>query len=107
MRLFLAALTMLASTSALAYNPCDKYAHNEHLTNAIKTVATYIRYDFEQVCLHPMNLDIEAYEENVITKNGEIEPHVRVTLHRNEDSCYYKVRDIDGAITASRCYSTF
>lgn len=107
MRLMMMTLIMLVSGSAFAYNPCDKYAHNLHLREAIQIVAKHVRYDVDQMCSHPMILDIEAYEENVITKNGDVEGHVRVTLHRNEDSCYYKVRDADGAITSSRCYSTF
>lgn len=107
MRSLIVALTILAGTSAFAYNPCDKYAHNDHLQKALFTVANHIRYDFVQMCLHPMNLDIQAEYINVITQEGAVEPSVRVTLHRNEDSCYYVVRDLDSAITKSRCYPTF
>lgn len=109
MRILLALVMVLSASSALAAG-CDKYIRNERLTTAIKTVAKHTQWGYQEMCNHPMILDVEATPTHTIELvNGEYEeiPHTRVQLHRAEDSCLYMVRDASQTITSSRCYSGF
>lgn len=100
-------VALLTMSSAFAQDLCARYENNQRYFTAVKTVAAYLGYSMEQLCHHPSFLDIEVQPSRVITRNGNIEPHVKVQFHKNYESCYYKVRDQDQKITESRCYSGF
>jgi len=100
-------ISLLASSSAFASDLCSRYENNTRYYTAIETVADYLGYSMEQVCQHPAFLDIEVQPNRVITREGKVEPHVKVQFHKNYESCYYLVRDLDKKVTDSRCYSTF
>ncbi|MFA5583585.1 MAG: hypothetical protein WDA09_05160 [Bacteriovoracaceae bacterium] len=99
--------SLLCVSSAYASDLCTRYENNTRYFTAIETVADYLGYELNQLCNHPSFLDIEVQPSRVITRNGEVQPHVKVQFHKNYESCYYKVRDEDKAITESRCYSTY
>ncbi len=119
MRLFLSA--MLVAVSAFLFlvqpasaqptagtNHCTEYETREpRYIAAIRAVADYAMYGFEEMCTLPTIWDIEAQPDRVVTREGDVIPHITVQLHREFDSCLYKVRDSDKAITSSRCYSGF
>lgn len=91
-----------------ANNHCDKYwSRDPRYIEAIKAVAAHTMRDFEELCTLPGLLDIEAQPDRVITRAGDVIPHVSVQLHRDYDSCMYKVRDADKEITSAHCYSGF
>lgn len=101
--------TVSAGVSAqAATNHCDEYWNRDpRYIDAIKAVATYTMRSFEELCTLPGLLDIEAQPDRVITRAGDVIPHVSVQLHREWDSCMYKVRDADKEITSAHCYSGF
>lgn len=106
MRSVLIFTALLLSNSAFATgNKCEKYQSSTRYTAAIKAVAAYAQYNFDELCTLETVLDIEAQPTRVITRPGEVIPHVRVQLHRAYDSCLYMVRDADLEITSARCYS--
>lgn len=91
-----------------ATNHCDEYySRDPRLIEAIKAVANHTMRSFDELCTLPGLLDIEAQPDRVITRAGDVIPHVTVQLHREYDSCLYKVRDSDKEITSARCYSGF
>ena len=108
MRILLAISLFLSVSSAFAVNHCDDYTAREpKYLEAIRAVAAWTERSFEELCNLPGVLDIEAQPSRVITREGEVIPHVTVQLHRDYDSCLYKVRNSDKVITSSRCYSGF
>jgi hypothetical protein len=100
-------LALLSVSSAFAGDLCTRYDNNARYSKAISTVAAHLGYSLEALCNHPSFLDIEVQPNRVITRNGDVEPHVKVQFHKNYESCYYLVRDLDQAVTQSRCYSGF
>lgn len=104
---FLIACLFALSTAAYGADLCSRYDNNTRYYKALTTVATYLGYKMEVLCQHPMFLDIEIQPNRVITRNGDIEPHVKVQLHKSYDSCYYLVRDVDQKVTEARCYNGY
>lgn len=101
-------LALLVSTSsAFAADLCTRYENNNRYFTAVKTVSQELGLELSNLCNNPKILDIEVQPSRVITRNGDVEPHVRVQFHYNYESCYYMVRDLDQKITSSRCYSGF
>ncbi len=93
---------------AAPVNHCADYADREpRYLEAIRAVAEYTMRSFDELCTLPGVLDIEAQPDRVIERDGTVVPHITVQLHRDYDSCLYKVRDRDKAITSARCYSGF
>lgn len=89
-------------------NHCAEYETREpRYLEAIRAVAAHAMYGFEEMCTLPTIWDIEAQPDRVVTRDGDVIPHITVQLHREFDSCLYKVRDADKVITSSRCYSGF
>jgi hypothetical protein len=86
---------------------CEKYFHNARYMTAIEVVARNARWGLEEMCNLERIWDIQAEDAMVINKKGEEEPHVRVYLHRNEDTCHYMVRNADLVVTTAKCYSNF
>lgn len=96
------------ASSSNPVNHCADYADREpRYLEAIRAVAEYTMRTFEELCVLPGVLDIEAQPDRVIERDGTIIPHITVQLHRETDSCLYKVRDSDKVITSARCYSGF
>lgn len=100
-------LFLVSTSSVLANDLCTRYENNNRYFTAIKTVSVYLGYELNELCQHPSFLDIEVQPNRVITRNGDEEPHVKVQFHKNYESCYYLVRDIDQKITQADCYSGF
>lgn len=100
----LLALTVL-STSAFAGNLCSKYESYPRYMKAIAAVASNQNKTLEVFCSNPRVLDIEAQPSRIITREGEVIPHVRVQEHFDYDSCLYMVNETDYSISQSRCYS--
>ena len=112
MRLILSLALVLASSSAFAQqvptgNKCEKYFNIPRYMKAIKTVAHRAKWDVEEMCTLERIWDVQAEDTQVVNKKGEVEPHIRVYLHRNEDTCHYMVRIADQAVTSAKCYSNF
>lgn len=107
MRILVIAMTTLFSASAMAADLCSFYASNARYTSAIQAVADHQNYTITEFCNLPHVQQIEAQPSQVITREGDVIPHVRVQLHSAEYSCLFMVRDADKVITSSRCYSTF
>lgn len=100
----LLALTVL-STSVSAANMCAKYESSPRYMKAIATVAASHNKTLEAFCSNPRVLDIEAQPSRIITREGDVIPHVRVQEHFDYDSCLYMVNELDYTISQSRCYS--
>lgn len=100
--------TMVLSFAAFAQNnKCDRYAGNVRFTKAIETVAQNLDLSFVELCNLPKIMDIEAQPSRLISREGEIIPHVRVQLHMSYESCLYMVKDSDQTISKQYCYSGF
>lgn len=104
---FLIAVLFTLSSAAYGSDLCTRYENNTRYYKAITTVAAYLGYELAFMCQHPSFLDIEVQPSRVITRQGKVEPHVKVQFHKNYESCYYMVRDQDQKITDSRCYNTY
>lgn len=107
-----AALVALVFAAGIAQaaptNHCADYVDREpRYLDAIRAVAEYTMRSFDEFCTMPGVLDIEAQPDRVIERDGTVIPHITVQLHREMDSCLYKVRDRDKVITSARCYSGF
>ena len=100
-------VALFSVSSAFAGDLCTRYENNTRYFTAIKTVAQHLGYNLVQLCNHPSFLDIEVQPNRVITRNGDVEPHVKVQFHKNYESCYYLVRDLDQKVTDGRCYNGY
>lgn len=104
----LAASTLFASAPAQAFGPlCQRYANQPLFTRAIQTVATNMQYTPAQLCSLERILDIQVTHTNLVDENQNPIPHTWVTLHYNEYSCQYFVRDADQVTTKKNCYNTY
>lgn len=103
------ALLLVSSVSfaQVSGDKCEKYHHIPRYMTAIEVVAKNARWGLEEMCTLERIWDIQAEDAMVINRQGEEERHVRVYLHRNEDSCHYMVRNADLVVTSKRCYSTY
>lgn len=106
MKLLLASLLFL-SLGAQASNLCQKLDSQPAFMKALDVVATNMQYSMEEICASERILDIQITKTNLVSKQGQIEPHVFVTLHYNEYSCQYFVRDEDLIVTRKNCYNTW
>ena len=105
MKLLFALVTLLSASSTFAANLCSRYEKRPEYIQAIKAVAEYEKYTFEQVCNSPNILDIEAQPSHIVTPNGDVIPHVQIQLHSSYSSCNYMVNDVNHTITSRNCYS--
>lgn len=105
MRFILVLLMASFSATAMAQNNCDKWSHRPQYMEAIKAVAQAEKYAFAELCASTEILDIEAQPSHIVTREGEVIPHVQIQLHMNYKSCLYMVRNTDLEITSHRCYS--
>ena len=112
MRFILALGAVLMSFSAFAQSvpagdKCEKYHNIPRYMAALEVVATNAKWKLEEMCNLERIWDIQAEPAIVINRQGEEIPHIRVQLHRNEDSCLYMVRESDLVVTQKRCFSTY
>lgn len=112
MRIILSLALVLASSAAFAQNvpsgnKCEKYFGIPRYMQAIQVVAKNAKWSVEEMCTLERIWDVQAEDTQVVNKKGEVEPHVRVYLHRNEDSCHFMVRNADLVVTDKKCYSTY
>lgn len=112
MRAILSLALVLASSSAFAQNvptgnKCEKYFGIPRYMTAISIVAKKAKWSVEEMCTLERIWDVQAEDTQVVNKKGDVEPHVRVYLHRSEDTCHYMVRNADGVVTSAKCYSNF
>ncbi|MBX2996734.1 MAG: hypothetical protein KF681_18090 [Bdellovibrionaceae bacterium] len=100
---------LFASFSATAATGfCEKYTPNATYIQALQVVAGNMQYGFDELCQLPRLADIYVTKRVFVDppKNEPV-PHVWVTLHYNEYSCQYFVREADMKVTRSNCYNTF
>lgn len=98
----------LTSAKANAFGPlCESYRSKPLYVQALKTIAGNLQYSPEQLCSLGRILAVEVKHTNLIDENQRPIPHTWVTLHYNEYSCQYFVRDADQVVTKKNCYNTF
>lgn len=107
MKFFIFASIFSFSLAVQAASLCEAYATKPRFYKALETVAAYQDMTMDEFCHRPNVLSIEVQPNRIITREGEIVPHVRVELHSSSYSCSFLVRDADLAVTGSHCYSTF
>lgn len=99
---------VVSAQSAFAFGPlCERYLNNPLEVAAIRTVAKNMQYAPETLCSLERILDIQIVHTNLLDENGRPIPHTWLTLHYNEYSCQYYVRDADKVVTKKNCYNTF
>ncbi|MBX3022634.1 MAG: hypothetical protein KF799_13255 [Bdellovibrionales bacterium] len=108
----LAVLLVLCATGAAQaetalQKSCENYMRKPTDSQAIEVVATAMGYTTTELCQLPHLLDIYVDRRNFLNKKNEIEPHIWVTLHYNEHSCQYFVREADLVVTRKNCYNTW
>jgi hypothetical protein len=112
MRILLA-LLFVASTQSFASEfserSCELYSKNEKYAKALDVVAEMVTNSSRsELCSLAHLLDVHVAEKNIFNKENEkTENHVWVTLHYNEYSCQYFVRDTDFVVTQKNCYNTW
>ena len=74
---------------------------------ALEVVAKAMGYTTDELCALPHLFDIYIERRTLYNAKNEAEPHVWVTLHYNEYSCQYFVRDADHVVTRKNCYNTW
>ena len=106
MKLLLASLLFL-SLGAQASNLCQKLETSPAFLQALNVVATNMQYSMDEICSSERILDLQIQHTSITNKEGQTQPHVWVTLHYNEYSCQYFVRDEDLLVTRKNCYNTW
>lgn len=97
---------LLAAVPARA-DFCSKYEGNEAYLRAVSVVAKAMQYSPAELCSLPRLADIHVTRRNILNERQEVIPHVWVTLHYNEYSCQYFVRESDSVVTSKNCYNTW
>ncbi len=92
---------------ANATDLCSRYEARPRYTKALQVVANFMNLEFQELCRLEDVLDIEVQPSRIVTREGEVIPHVQVQLHRAYTSCIFMVNDEDGSISNHRCYSGF
>lgn len=106
--LFASAALILSTQSAMAFGPlCERYLDNALEVAAIETVSFNMQYTPEQLCSLPMAYDIQITHTMLSDEDQRPIPHTWLTVHYNEYSCQYFVRDADKVVTKKNCYNTF
>lgn len=101
-------ITLASPQSAQAFGPhCEAYLSKPLYVSALKTVARNMLYTPEQLCSLERIMAVEVQHTNLLDENQRPIPHTWVTLHYNEYSCQYFVRDADKVVTKKNCYNTF
>ena len=99
---------VIGSQSAFAFGPlCQRYMKNQLEVDAIRTIASNLQYSTEELCSPNRILDVQVTHTQLFDENQQPIPHTWVTLHYNEYSCQYFVRDADKVVTQKNCYNTF
>ena len=103
------ALLLTLPASAIADDYCTSSVRHERDQVALEVVATAMKYTVEELCQHPRVMAIHFTDRIFYNpqNNNEPEPHVWMTVHYNEYSCQYFVRDLDLVVTRKNCYNTF
>ncbi len=86
-------------------NKCESVSLEDRYQEAISTVAELFNMTQSELCQSDRWLGIEAQPFRMITREGEVIPHVRVYLHSHSSSCYFMVKDSDASISETRCFS--
>lgn len=109
MKAFLFSLCALFTFNAHAVLPnhCAKFAGNPVALQTIEQVANRMQYSFQQLCTLPRLMDIFMDRKIFINPQQQPEPHLWLTLHYNEYSCQYFIREADRVLTRSNCYNTW
>lgn len=95
----------LIGLTAQAQDICSSVSQSAKFQKAVEAVAQAYDMTLAQLCSSERFLGVEAQPSRVISREGEVIPHVRVQLHGFSSSCLYMVRDSDLSITSSKCYS--
>ncbi len=105
----LSLLALLLSGSAFANEMCADSYRNQKDVIALEVVAKAMKYTVDELCSHPRVMDFYFADRIFyrVENNNEPEPHTWVTIHYNEYSCQYFVRDLDLVITSKNCYNTW
>ena len=92
---------------ANANDLCSRYEAKPRYTKALHVVAEFMNLGFQELCNLSDVLDIEAQPSRIVTRNGDVIPHVQVQLHKAYSSCLFKVNDGEESVSEHRCYSGF
>lgn len=99
---------MMFSISAYSQeNGCARYEGNSAFMKSLATVAQNMNYSLEELCSHPRILDIHVTNTRLNHDGQWAIPHFWISLHYNEYSCQYYVREDDFIVTRKNCYNTW
>jgi hypothetical protein len=100
------ALPALASNFTVEGNKCERYVGNARYSEAIDLIAKAMKYSTEELCTLPRLADVYVVDRVFYNEKNEAEPHIWLTLHYNEYSCQYFLREADKVVTRKNCYNT-
>lgn len=107
MKKLIAVLCFGSMHSMYAADLCARYENNVRYSKGIDVLAQFQNYSREEFCQLPRVLDLEIQPSRIITREGEVIPHLRIQQHFAESSCLYMISEIDWSISEKRCYSGF
>lgn len=107
MKAGLLSLCLLFSAPAFATDHCARYDANEKYAHALSVLAKSMGYARPELCTLPRLADIYVTTTTLVNERNESIPHVWVTLHYDEYSCQYYVREADFVTTKKNCYNTW
>lgn len=96
-----------ASAFSVDGDKCARYQGNSRYEEAIAIVAKAMKYSTQELCTLPRLADFFIEDRNFVNEKQEIEPHIWLTLHYNEYSCQYFLREADKVVTRKNCYNTW
>lgn len=107
MKKLIAVMCLVGSPLIMATDLCSRYENNVRYSKGIDVLAQFQNYSREEFCQLPRVLDLEIQPGRIITREGEVIPHLRIQQHYAESSCLYMISEIDWSISEKRCYSGF
>lgn len=105
MKSFFTIALLLCSLPSFAEDLCSRYYQNERYMKGIEFLAQYQGLLKKEFCNLPQVLDLEVQPSRIITREGEVIPHLRIQQHYEYDSCLFMVNETDYSLTSSKCYS--
>lgn len=100
-------MPVFADSFTVEGNKCARYTQNARYSEAIQIIAKAMQYSTEGLCNLPHLADVYVTDRTFYNEKNEAEPHIWVTLHYNEYSCQYFLREADKVVTRKNCYNTF
>ncbi len=98
-------LLILLSSNSYAHL-CDRYQEGEYYS-ALTKLASHINTNYQDICTREDILDIEIAPSQIITNQGEVIPHLRISFHKAYSTCQYFLSRRDFSLTKMNCYDTW